>query len=261
MSKWLSILSLAAMLACVQGGFAPTDAWAVREGACCYPDGSCADPLDSAACESQGGVYQGDGTACFAVECLTQAQGACCYPDGSCADDQYQSQCEADGGTYMGDGTACSGVECAAPAQGACCYPDGSCADDLTEAECSNGGGAYMGDGTSCAVVYCGNEVKDETGGRERPSRFALFQNHPNPFNQATKIEFKLAKQGFVNLTVYDLLGRRMRTLASEHLLSGYKSVLWDGKNDRGEDVASGVYFYKLRVGDFSETKRLVLLK
>jgi hypothetical protein len=118
-----------------------------------------------------------------------------------------------------------------------------------------------MGDGTTCAGVECGNEVNDETGGRERPSKFALFQNHPNPFNQATKIEFTLAKQGFVNLTVYDLLGRRVGTLASEHLPSGYKFVLWDGKNDRGEDVASGVYFYKLRVGDFSETKRLVLLK
>jgi flagellar hook assembly protein FlgD len=103
--------------------------------------------------------------------------------------------------------------------------------------------------------------VRDETGGREEPSRFVLFQNHPNPFNQTTKIEFTLAKSGFVSLIICDLLGRKVRTLASEHLPSGYKSVLWDGKNDSGEDVASGIYFYQLGVRDYSETKTLVLLK
>ena len=118
-----------------------------------------------------------------------------------------------------------------------------------------------MGDGTACLEVECGSGVKDETGGREKPSGFALFQNHPNPFNQTTKIEFTLAKSGFVSLSIYDLLGRRVRTLASEHLPSGYKSVLWDGRNDSGEDVASGIYFYQLRVRDFSETKTLVILK
>ena len=217
MSKWLSVLSLAAMLALVQV-LAPTEVRSIPQGACCYPDGSCADFLYSADCESQGGVYQGDGTSCTGVECAAQPQGACCYPDGSCADDQYQAQCEADGGTYMGDLT-------------------------------------------SCAQVECDTDVRDETSGREKPSEFTLLQNSPNPFNQTTKIEFTLAKSGFVSLIIYDLLGRKVRTLASEHLPTGYKSVLWDGKNDSGEDVASGIYFYQLRVRDFSETKTLVLLK
>ena len=74
-------------------------------------------------------------------------------------------------------------------------------------------------------------------------------------------IEFTLAKSGFVNLNIYDILGRKVRTLVSEHLSSGYKSVLWDGKNDSGKEVASGIYFYQLKVGDFSEAKKLVLLK
>lgn len=96
---------------------------------------------------------------------------------------------------------------------------------------------------------------------REKPSEFALSQNYPNPFNQSTKIEFSLAKSGFVSLNIYDILGRKVRTLVSERLSSGYKSVIWDGKNDDGNDVASGVYFYQLRVGDFSEPKKMVLLK
>jgi len=261
MSKWLSVLSLAVMLSLVNGGFGVTEAWSIPQGACCYPDGSCADLLDSADCESQGGAYMGDGTACFAVECPAQPQGACCYADGSCADDQYQAQCEADGGTYMGDLTSCAQVECDPQGQGACCYPDGSCGDDMTRTECSGQGGVYMGDGTACFEVECDTDVKDQTGDREKPPRFALFQNHPNPFNQATRIEFTLAKSGFVNLRIYDLLGRAVRTLASEHLSSGYKSVLWDGKNDFGKDVASGIYFYKLRAEDYSATKALVLLK
>jgi hypothetical protein len=268
MSKWLSILPFMVILAVVQV-LAPTDAWSIPPGACCYPDGSCADLLDSADCESQGGVYQGDGTSCVGVECVAQPQGACCYPDGSCADDQYQAQCEADGGAYMGDLTTCDQVDCDPQAQGACCYPDGSCADDLTRAECSGQGGAYMGDGTICAEVDCGNDVKDETGGGEGPSQFVLFQNHPNPFNQTTKIEFTLAKSGFVSLSIYDLLGRKVITLASEHLPSGYKSVLWDGKDNSGKDVSSGIYFYRIEVddpasggaGDFTQAKKLVLLK
>jgi hypothetical protein len=109
--------------------------------------------------------------------------------------------------------------------------------------------------------VQTPGEVKDETGNRGKPSEFNLSQNYPNPFNQSTKIEFTLSQSGFVSLNIYDLLGRRIRTLVSENLSPGYKSVFWDGKNDSGKEVSSGIYFYQLRVGDFSEAKKLVLLK
>jgi len=103
--------------------------------------------------------------------------------------------------------------------------------------------------------------VEDETGDRERPSEFVLSQNYPNPFNPSTKIGFTLAKSGFVTLQVYDVLGREVRTLVSEELSSGYKSVIWDGRNDEGDEVASGVYFCQLKVGDFSQPKKMLLLK
>jgi hypothetical protein len=103
--------------------------------------------------------------------------------------------------------------------------------------------------------------VEDEGQIEQHPRQFSLSQNYPNPFNPTTKIEFTLAKSGFVTLQIYDVRGRKVRTLVSENLPSGYKSVLWDGKNDDGKDVASGVYFYQLKVGDFSEPKKMLLLK
>jgi uncharacterized delta-60 repeat protein len=126
--------------------------------------------------------------------------------------------------------------------------------------------GYSVGSGTDydyCTIKYTQtpNTVEDETGSRERPSEFDLSQNYPNPFNPTTKIEFTLAKLGFVTLQIYDVLGRKVRTLVSEELSSGYKSVLWDGKNEDGKDVASGVYFYQLKGGDFSEPKKMLLLK
>jgi len=112
-------------------------------------------------------------------------------------------------------------------------------------------------------------DVRDDTRGGEKPFEFNLCQNHPNPFNQTTKIEFTLSHSGFVSLQIYDILGRKVKTLVSEQVSSGYKSVLWDGKNDAEEEVASGIYFYQLKIENifsdkaegFTETKKLMLLK
>jgi glucose/arabinose dehydrogenase len=114
---------------------------------------------------------------------------------------------------------------------------------------------------TGTIVVESGSQVRDETGDRGRPSRSVLSQNYPNPFNPTTKIQFTLAQPGFVSLRIYDLRGRTVRTLVSQQLSAGYKSVTWDGKNQDGNDVASGVYFYELKVGDFSQSKKMLLLK
>jgi len=93
------------------------------------------------------------------------------------------------------------------------------------------------------------------------PGKFELFQNYPNPFNQFTQIGFTLENPAFVDLTIYDLLGRKVKTLVSENLPTGYKSVLWDGTDESGKEVASGIYLYELKAGDFSMSKKLVLLK
>jgi hypothetical protein len=106
---------------------------------------------------------------------------------------------------------------------------------------------------------FCFNVRRSDS--KERPSAFALFQNYPNPFNQTTRIEFSVSKSSFVNLTIYDILGRRVRTLVSEHLSPGYKSVSWDGRNNEGKEVASGIYFYQVRMGNMEQQKKMLVLK
>jgi hypothetical protein len=94
-----------------------------------------------------------------------------------------------------------------------------------------------------------------------RPNAFELEQNYPNPFNPETKIEYDLSKAAWVNLTIYNLLGQKVRTLVDEHQFIGSYKITWDGKNEGGKILSSGIYFYRLEVNGVPQTKRMVLLK
>ncbi|GAB4365567.1 MAG: hypothetical protein Kow0042_04880 [Calditrichia bacterium] len=101
----------------------------------------------------------------------------------------------------------------------------------------------------------------DEPGGK-LPSRFELIQNYPNPFNSRTIISYKLPLKGHVLLQIYNVLGQKVKTLVDKNQTASEYSIYWDGKNDRGESVDSGVYLYQLKVGyEFSQTKKLLLLR
>jgi len=93
------------------------------------------------------------------------------------------------------------------------------------------------------------------------PLMFRLYQSYPNPFNPNTTIEYDLPKRAFVNLTIYNLLGQRVRTLVDLDKSAGRHTINWDGKDDRGQEVASGVYFYRIKAGEFTSTKKLLLLR
>ena len=98
------------------------------------------------------------------------------------------------------------------------------------------------------------------------PKETELLANYPNPFNPETWIPYRLAEDAFVTLTIYDLNGQIIRTLEVGHrIASAYenrsKTIHWDGRNDVGEQVASGVYFYTLTAGDFSATRKMLILK
>ena len=90
----------------------------------------------------------------------------------------------------------------------------------------------------------------------EKPREFALGQNYPNPFNPTTAIRFQISDYGFVSLQVYDVLGRKVATLVNEVKEPGTYIVQWDASG-----VSSGVYFYRLRAGDFVQTKRMMVVR
>jgi len=93
------------------------------------------------------------------------------------------------------------------------------------------------------------------------PSKFTLHQNYPNPFNPITTLRYDLPEQSMVNIIIYDLLGREVRTLVNTTQDAGFKSVIWDATNDYGKPVSAGVYLYQIQAGDFVQTKKMVLLK
>jgi hypothetical protein len=112
------------------------------------------------------------------------------------------------------------------------------------------------------AVMICpkSTAVEEEEGGIP-PKDFELYQSYPNPFNNQTVIRYDLLKSSQVTLTIYNILGQRVKTLVEGYQEAGSKSVSWDGKDARGKDLTSGIYFYQLKAGEFTQTKRMVLLK
>ena len=90
---------------------------------------------------------------------------------------------------------------------------------------------------------------------------FSLSQNYPNPFNPGTVITFSLSHDSWVKIEIYDILGQKVRTLADERAKAGVKEVIWDGKNQAGVEVASGIYFYRMETDRFTDVKKMILIK
>ncbi|MHB9028902.1 MAG: FlgD immunoglobulin-like domain containing protein [Candidatus Latescibacterota bacterium] len=95
----------------------------------------------------------------------------------------------------------------------------------------------------------------------ESPTSFAITGNYPNPFNPSTTISFSLGAPEKVTLTVYDITGRKVRELISGPMSAGAHSVVWDGKDERGKAVSSGVYLSRLEAGGKAETRRMLLIR
>ena len=93
------------------------------------------------------------------------------------------------------------------------------------------------------------------------PEKFSISQNYPNPFNPVTKMDFSVAQTGKVNIVIYNLLGQTVKTLVNETMDYGYHSIVWDGHDELGNPVSSGVYFSELRARGFRQSKKMLLLK
>mgnify|MGYP000020537131 FL=1 len=113
--------------------------------------------------------------------------------------------------------------------------------------------------------VYCysgGNEfVNVEDIDYFQSSYYKLMQNYPNPFNPITTLRYDLPEQVNVNIIIYDMLGRQVRTLINQTQDAGYKSIIWNATDDYGKPVSAGIYLYTIKAGDYSQTKKMVLLK
>ena len=105
------------------------------------------------------------------------------------------------------------------------------------------------------------NATGVEYGEEIVPEQFALLTNMPNPFNPTTTIRFQIPMESEINLTVHDISGRVVTVLANGRYDSGLFSQVWNGKDSRGRDVSSGIYFARLTADDFSATRKMVLLR
>ena len=93
------------------------------------------------------------------------------------------------------------------------------------------------------------------------PLQYILRQNYPNPFNPVTSLRYDLPNDGLVNITIYDMMGRIVKTLVNSSQTAGYKSIRWNSTNDINEPISAGLYLYTIQVGEFRQTKKMVLLK
>lgn len=107
-------------------------------------------------------------------------------------------------------------------------------------------------------VTY--NDIQINTGA-PLPTTFSLSQNYPNPFNPSTKFEYTIPVKSDVSIVIYNALGQKVKTLHEGEQDAGPWIAKWDGKDDDGRKVASGVYFYKLKAGDFVQSRKMMLLK
>lgn len=94
-----------------------------------------------------------------------------------------------------------------------------------------------------------------------QPIVYSLEQNYPNPFNPTTTIKFSLPESHFVSIKIYNMLGQEVRTLVNEQRNEGNHSIIWNGKDNSGNQLASGTYIYRIKAGDFTSTKKMILLK
>jgi len=101
----------------------------------------------------------------------------------------------------------------------------------------------------------------EEGGSSGNPAGYVLDQNIPNPFSNLTAIGFALPKTGHVSLKIYDIAGKLIKTLADGIYSPSYYTTYWNGRDESGCKVCSGVYFYILETDDFSATKKLILTK
>ena len=109
-----------------------------------------------------------------------------------------------------------------------------------------------------CLEVLDPSTIGDKGDGI--PESYALLQNYPNPFNPKTTIHYQLPQAADVRLEIYNLLGQKIRSLLNKRIVAGYHHTIWDGRDDFGTQVASGVYLYRIETEQFCQVRKMLLL-
>lgn len=104
-------------------------------------------------------------------------------------------------------------------------------------------------------------DVPEENAAGKAPRDFVLLQNYPNPFNPETRINYGLPTASYVELTVFNLLGQKVKVLINQKQTAGMHQIIWNGTNDAGQMMASGMYFYQLKADNFMQIRKMVLMK
>ncbi|MBK8232388.1 MAG: T9SS type A sorting domain-containing protein [Candidatus Eisenbacteria bacterium] len=177
--------------------------------------------------------------------------GRCCHLDGSCSI-TTQPECHSAGDSWNGAETDCDPNPCPMPA-GACCL--NAFCTQLTADECQGYGGTYQGDGVVCVTDICITSAV-EPGSVDNKHRAA-----PNPSAGTTTIFFSLAQPGWISVRIHDAGGRLVRTLSPGAQRAGAGSLIWDGRDDGGHDVPSGVYLYTIETDGVPVSGRVVVTR
>ena len=93
------------------------------------------------------------------------------------------------------------------------------------------------------------------------PNQYSITSIYPNPFNPTTTISYELPENSIVRITIYNVQGREIKVLVNQYQEAGYKSVRWNATNNYGKPISAGMYFYKIRAGEFTQTRKMLLLK
>jgi hypothetical protein len=130
---------------------------------------------------------------------------------------------------------------------------DGDGDDDIAS-KCSQGVFIHL---NQTIITDVGDGIDEQL----LPRNFTLSQNYPNPFNPSTRIDYYIPKRNRVTISIYNLIGQKVAIIVDEVKPVGRHSIIWDGRDNRSKRVASGIYFYRLQVGDRAESKKMILLK
>ena len=121
---------------------------------------------------------------------------------------------------------------------------------------------AQIEESTQVVLIITTSDVREiESSDEGGPSEFSLSQNYPNPFNPVTNFRFSLSKSAYVKIEIFNIVGQKVRTLVDQDIKPGVYVADWDGKDEKGNFVSSGIYFYRMQAGDFSDMKKMVLVK